>query len=77
MKSKTTKPPTRSRSKTVGCSSASAIANELVKELFWITGINEFAAVLVPKTLKDVEAGSYSQLEFYRLATDIIERHQK
>lgn len=66
-----------SRSKTVGCSSASEIANELVRELFWITGINDFAAVMVPKTIKDVEAGSYSQLEFHRLATGIIERHKK
>lgn len=77
MKKKTTKPPTASRSKTTGCSSASAIANELVKELFWISGMNEFAAVLVPRTRKDVEAGGYSQLDFHRVATDIIERHDK
>ncbi len=76
-KPKTKRTPKTSRSKTAGCSSASSIANELVKELFWVSGLNEFAAVLVPKTIKDQEAGGYSQLDFHRLATGIIERHDK
>ncbi len=50
--------------------SADAMAMEVAKQVFWISGINEFAAVLVPKTMRGIEAGGYSQLEFHRLVAD-------
>lgn len=62
---KAKKPASRAR-----LCSADAMATEVVKQVFWISGINEFAAVLVPKTMQGSEAGGYSQIEFHRLVSE-------
>ena len=64
---KAKKPASRAR-----LCSADAVANEVVKKLYWITGINEFAAEIVPKTLRGQEAGGYSQMDFHKAVCEAL-----